>query len=149
MALDALQPRFSPDGSEIVYTSDADGADNIWIMETDGSNARAVTSEKFRLLNNPSWSPDGTYIAARKHYTTVRSLGTGEIWIYHRNGGSGVAVVEKPLLVLKVHIVPVGLLRDLPQTEASPLLIAQVTQRGDVFRVTCFGQLDDCSAEVA
>ena len=92
----SMQPRFSPDGSEIVYTSDADGADNIWIMETDGSNARAVTSEKFRLLNNPSWSPDGTYIAARKHYTTVRSLGTGEIWIYHRNGGSGVAVVEKP-----------------------------------------------------
>ena len=55
-----------------------------------------LTKEKFRLLNNPWWSPDGTYIAARKHFTTGRSLGTGEIWIYHRNGGSGVAVVERP-----------------------------------------------------
>jgi len=92
----AMQPRFSPDGSEIAFTSDAGGGDNIWIMDADGGNARQLTKESFRLLNNPNWSPDGQYIAARKHYTTQRSLGTGEIWIYHRNGGGGVAVVEKP-----------------------------------------------------
>ena len=92
----SMQPRFSPDGAQIAYTSDAAGGDNIWIMQTDGSDARPLTKEKFRLLNNPWWSPDGTYIAARKHFTTGRSLGTGEIWIYHRNGGDGVAVVERP-----------------------------------------------------
>ena len=89
----SMQPRFSPDGNEIAYTSDAGGGDNIWIMGIDGSDARQLTKEDFRLLNNPYWSPDGTYIAARKHFTTTRSLGTGEIWIYHRNGGGGVAVV--------------------------------------------------------
>jgi imidazolonepropionase-like amidohydrolase/Tol biopolymer transport system component len=92
----SMQPRFSPDGSEIAFTTDAAGGDNIWIMQSDGSNARQLTKESFRLLNNPWWSPDGTYIAARKHFTTSRSLGTGEIWIYHRNGGGGVAVVERP-----------------------------------------------------
>ncbi len=92
----SMQPRFSPDGSEIAFTSDAGGGDNIWIMDADGGNARQLTQEDFRLLNNPYWSPDGQYIAARKHFTTSRSLGTGEIWIYHRNGGSGVAVVERP-----------------------------------------------------
>lgn len=92
----AMQPRFSPDGSEIAFTSDAGGGDNIWIANADGSNPRQLTKEDFRLLNNPYWSPDGTYIAARKHFTTTRSLGTGEIWIYHRNGGGGVPVVEKP-----------------------------------------------------
>ena len=92
----SMQPRFSPDGREIAYTSDAGGGDNIWIMSADGSNRRQLTKESFRLLNNPTWSPDGEYIAARKHFTTTRSLGTGEIWLYHRNGGGGVAVVERP-----------------------------------------------------
>ncbi len=86
----SIQPRFSPDGSEIAFISDAGGGDNIWIMNTDGSTPRQLTKEDFRLLNNPYWSPDGQYIAARKHFTTTRSLGTGEIWLYHRDGGSGV-----------------------------------------------------------
>ncbi len=92
----SMQPRFSPDGSEIAFTSDAGGGDNIWIMRADGSNKRQLTKESFRLLNNPSWSPDGNFIAARKHFTTTRSLGTGEIWLYHVKGGDGIAVVEKP-----------------------------------------------------
>ena len=92
----AMQPRFSPDGAEIAFTSDAGGGDNIWIMNADGSNARQLTKESFRLLNNRYWSPDGQYIAARKHFTTTRSLGTGEIWLYHRDGGDGIQVVEKP-----------------------------------------------------
>jgi len=92
----SMQPRWSPDGSEIAFTSDAGGADNIWIMAADGSRPRQLTKEDFRLLNNPAWSPDGRYIAARKHFTTTRSLGAGEIWIYHRSGGDGVAVVERP-----------------------------------------------------
>jgi Tol biopolymer transport system component/imidazolonepropionase-like amidohydrolase len=92
----AIQPRFSPDGTEIAFTSDAGGGDNIWIMNSDGSDARQLTEEDFRLLNNPYWSPDGEYIAAKKHLTTERSAGTGEVWLYHRNGGGGVAVVERP-----------------------------------------------------
>ena len=91
-----VQPRFSPDGSRIAFTSDRGGGDNIWIMNADGSDKREVTKEEFRLLNQPSWSPDGRYIAAKKHFTTGRSLGTGEIWLYHVSGGSGVQLVERP-----------------------------------------------------
>jgi imidazolonepropionase-like amidohydrolase/Tol biopolymer transport system component len=65
-------------------------------MRADGSEKRQLTKEDFRLLNNPAWSPDGNYIAARKHFTTTRSLGTGEVWLYHVLGGDGIAVVEKP-----------------------------------------------------
>lgn len=91
-----IQPRFSPDGKTIAFTSDRGGGDNIWIMNADGSDKRQVTKESFRLLNNPTWSADGQYIAARKHFTTQRSLGTGEIWLYHVSGGDGVQLVKRP-----------------------------------------------------
>jgi imidazolonepropionase-like amidohydrolase/Tol biopolymer transport system component len=92
-----MQPRFSPDGRLIAFTSDRGGGDNIWVMNADGSGARAITRETFELLNNPTWSPDGRYIAARKHFTTQRSLGTGEIWLYHVSGtGNGVPLVQRP-----------------------------------------------------
>lgn len=90
-----VQPRFSPDGTRIAFTSDRGGGDNIWVMNRDGSDKRQVTKEDFRLLNQPAWSPDGRYIAAKKHFTTERSAGTGEIWLYHVSGGGGVQVVER------------------------------------------------------
>ena len=89
------QPRFSPDGRRIAFTSDRGGGDNIWIMNLDGSDKRQLTKEDFRLLNQPSWSPDGRFIAAKKHFTTGRSLGTGEVWLYHVSGGAGVQLVKK------------------------------------------------------
>ena len=84
-----LQPRFSPDGSKISFTSDAGGGDNIWVMKADGSDAKQITKEDFRLLNNAVWTPDGNYLIARKHFTSGRSLGAGELWQYHITGGSG------------------------------------------------------------
>ena len=95
------QPRFSPDGRRIAFTSDRGGGDNIWVMNADGSDKRQVTKEDFRLLNQPSWSPDGRFIAAKKHFTTGRSLGTGEIWLYHVSGGGGVQLVKRASEVLQ------------------------------------------------
>ncbi|MGZ8283866.1 MAG: amidohydrolase family protein, partial [Allosphingosinicella sp.] len=89
------QPRWSPDGQRIAFVSDRGGGDNIWIMAADGSNKKQLTKEEFRLLNQPSWSPDGRYIVAKKHFTTARSLGTGEVWLYHVDGGAGVQLVKR------------------------------------------------------
>ena len=91
-----MQPRFSPDGKYIAFTSDEDGGDNLWIMKADGSDAKAVTTETFRLLNSPAWSPDGNYLVGRKHYTGTRSLGAGEVWMYHKSGGNGVMLTKRP-----------------------------------------------------
>ena len=90
-----VQPRFSPDGKKILFTSDAGGGDNIWVMDRDGSNARQVTKENFRLLNNGVWSQDGKYIIARKHFTSQRSLGAGELWMYHVSGGGGLQLTPR------------------------------------------------------
>lgn len=90
-----IQPRFSPDGKQISYTSDKDGGDNIWIMNADGSDKHPVTKETFRLLNNASWTPDGQFLVARKHFTGTRSLGAGEMWLYHKNGGDGIQLTKR------------------------------------------------------
>jgi len=98
-----MQARFSPDGKRIAYMSDAAGGDNVWVMNADGSNAKEVSKETFRLMNNPVWHPNGKYIAARKHYTGTRSAGSGEIWLFHASSSSvstdkqdGVQLNEKP-----------------------------------------------------
>jgi imidazolonepropionase-like amidohydrolase/Tol biopolymer transport system component len=91
-----MQPRFSPDGKSIAFTSDAGGGDNIWVMSINGNNKRQITNESFRLLNSPAWSPDGRYIVARKHFTGTRSLGAGEIWMYHLAGGKGIQLNKRP-----------------------------------------------------
>ncbi|MCA9657915.1 MAG: PD40 domain-containing protein, partial [Myxococcales bacterium] len=91
-----MQPRYSPDGKHIAFTSDRGGGDNIWVLPRGGGEAKPITKETFRLLNGAVWSPDGQFIAARKHFTKRRSLGSGEIWLYHVSGGKGLQMTEKP-----------------------------------------------------
>src|SRR4051794_29268731 len=90
-----MQPRYSPSGAEIAFTSDRGGGDNIWVMNRDSSSPHAITKETFRLLNGPEWTPDGNFIVARKHFTSSRSAGSGEMWLYHRSGvGAGVQMTK-------------------------------------------------------
>ncbi len=101
-----FQPRFSHEGNWIAFTSDRDGkdgksGDNIWIIERNTKEVQQVTNEAFRLLNGPAWSPDDQYIVARKHFTSRRSLGAGEMWMYHRDAASfdamaGVQLTKRP-----------------------------------------------------
>ncbi|NND70645.1 MAG: amidohydrolase family protein, partial [Rhodothermales bacterium] len=90
-----VQPRFSPDGNKIAFTSDRGGGDNLWIIGTDGSDPVQVTDEKFRLVNGPAWTRDGSYLLGRKHFTSTRSLGAGEVWMYHVSGGAGLQLTKR------------------------------------------------------
>ncbi len=90
-----VQPRFSPDGKELAYTSDRGGGNNIWRVAVNGGTPAQVSKEDFRLTNNPSWTPDGQFLVARKHFTGQRSLGAGELWMYHRSGGAGLQLTKQ------------------------------------------------------
>ncbi|GAB3344438.1 amidohydrolase family protein [Marilutibacter aestuarii] len=94
-----VQPRWSPDGRELAFTSDRGGGNNLWRIGADGQGAVQVSMEDFRLLNNPAWTPDGRFIIGRKHFTSERSLGAGELWQYHASGGvakgGGLQLTEK------------------------------------------------------
>ena len=90
-----VQPRYSPAGTYISFTSDAEGGNNIWVMTADGQNAKAITKEKYRLLNNAVWTPDGKSLVARKHYTSERSVGAGEMWQYPLVGSAGLQITKR------------------------------------------------------
>ena len=90
-----VQPKFSPNGKYISFTSDAEGGDNIWVMTADGKDAKSITKESFTLLNNAVWTPDGISLVARKHFTSGRSLGAGEMWQYPLSGAAGLQLTKR------------------------------------------------------
>jgi imidazolonepropionase-like amidohydrolase/Tol biopolymer transport system component len=91
-----MQPKFSPDGTRLAFTSDRDGLWNIWTMDLEGKHAKQISRDRRWFINSPAWSPDGAYIFARRHFVKERSLGAGEIWMYHAAGPSdGLQVTER------------------------------------------------------
>ncbi len=82
-----MQPGFSPDGKQLVFVSDRNGSENVWISDADGSNPRALTTGERENYVSPTWTPDGQYIVATKGF---------QLWIYHRDGGSGIQLTGQP-----------------------------------------------------
>lgn len=54
-------PVWSPDGTKIAYSADPKGNYDIFIMDSDGSNIKPVTSSS-KDETEPSWYPDGKKI---------------------------------------------------------------------------------------
>lgn len=83
MAMDA-QPRFSPDGQRVVFTSDRSGGQGVWLIDVDRSDTTQVTRGKHDMYDSPEFSPDGKYVFVTKDY---------QLWMYHVDGGTGVRVI--------------------------------------------------------
>jgi len=84
MALDG-QPRFSPDGKRVVFTSDRNGGEGVWIMTLDRTDTVQITRGKSDKYDSPEWTPDGKYVL----FTRGNSL-----QIAHVDGGTGTALVR-------------------------------------------------------
>jgi Tol biopolymer transport system component len=56
-------PRYSPDATHIVFMSDRTGFDELWVSDSEGQNARQLTSFGRATLGSPRWSPDSRLIA--------------------------------------------------------------------------------------
>ena len=93
-----FQPRISPDGKSIAFITDRRGQYNLWLMDADGSNPRPVFSDLNVAAFEPAWTPDGRFIVVRRAARGAfggggAATGSG-LWMYHKDGGTGVALVS-------------------------------------------------------
>lgn len=57
-------PRWSPDGSKIIFSGDKEGKLRIWQINSDGSGLEQITTDQEGMNPHhyPFWSPDGSYV---------------------------------------------------------------------------------------
>jgi len=106
-----FQPRFSPDGNRILFTSDRGGAFAVWVADFDGSalsGYRNLNEGDSRTWGGANWAADGEWILARKRVTDTSSIGVAELWMLHRDGGSGIQLVAPKAEVDSFHASPDG-----------------------------------------
>ncbi len=89
MALDT-NPRFSPDGKSIVFTSDRSGNDNVWIMDLSTKETTQITKDEKGEVQSADWSPDGNYIAVSKGKRNLK------LYVFHKDGGGGSQLIKEP-----------------------------------------------------
>ena len=85
-----FSPAWSPDGNKIVFTSNRDRRNEIYVMNIDGTN-------QTRLTTNPgnaaaTWSPDGTKIA----FFSSRDAGRNEIYVMNADGSNQTRITNVP-----------------------------------------------------
>jgi dipeptidyl aminopeptidase/acylaminoacyl peptidase len=98
LAMDRISdPQVSPDGRSVVFVVRATdlaanrGATDLWLVGTDGSGLRRMTSHS-ASEGNPRWAPDGKTI----YFLSTRS-GSSQIWQIAVGGGEATQVTNLPL----------------------------------------------------
>ena len=88
--LSDLQPTWSPNGREIVFSRSENGRlPQIYIMDSRGGNARAISGDHVND-RHPAWSPDGNRIA----FVHARALGQPAIYTMNVNGENRVRLSD-------------------------------------------------------
>jgi WD40 repeat protein len=91
MAFDG-QPRFSPDGRWIAFTSDRDGAENLWIQNLETKETRQITKLRDKTMQSPEWTPDGKYLVVSIGEIVFKPA---KLWLFHVDGGTGIQLIKQ------------------------------------------------------
>jgi len=100
-----LDPAWSPDGTQIVFTTNFTGRPNIWKVKASGGWPIQLVQAEDRQLG-AAWSPDGKWIFYQQD-TAGNEL--YQIYKVSANGGEPIDVTNRPKIrFLNFHISPDG-----------------------------------------
>jgi Tol biopolymer transport system component len=85
------EPRFSPDGKELVFLSDRSGGTQVWRSAADGSGAVQLTSLDATIASGARWSPDGKSIVF-----VANPAGQVDVYLTTPNGTTPRVLVAHP-----------------------------------------------------
>jgi serine/threonine protein kinase len=77
-----FNPRYSPDGKRVAFSSNRTGAFEVWVADSDGLGAVPVTSFGGARVGSPRWSPDGESIVF-----DCNDRGEPRIYVVNASGG--------------------------------------------------------------
>jgi len=80
------EPRLSPDGRRVAYTTEAGGARQVFILDLRSGATRQLTASE-KPVSDPQWAPDGAHLAF------VRD---DAIWLIGANGTRPTVVADHP-----------------------------------------------------
>ncbi|HSE96846.1 MAG TPA: protein kinase, partial [Blastocatellia bacterium] len=86
-----LNPQFSPDGKQVAFLSDRSGDSEVWVCESEGSNARQLTSFGGPQADCARWSPDGERLVFQTY-----PEGHLDIYLVNVRGGPPERLTHEP-----------------------------------------------------
>lgn len=86
-------PRFSPDGTRLVFVSDRSGDNNLWLLSLGDGEARPLTKGVAYTYLSPDWTPDGQYVVVARGGGLI---GLEKLWLFHADGGTGLPLIRQP-----------------------------------------------------
>ncbi|HOU41119.1 MAG TPA: hypothetical protein PK829_07610 [Promineifilum sp.] len=88
--VDDSAPAWSPDGQWIAFgraPADTAAGRQLWLMRSDGSDARALTAEPAIFHGPPTWSPDGRALLYQR-YDLNDPAATPQVWSLRPSDGA-------------------------------------------------------------
>jgi Tol biopolymer transport system component len=86
----SLVPSWSPDGSRVAFTSDADGNYEIYTMRPDGTDVRQLTFTRPPIQHvGPKYSPDGSTLLYASDKDETDRANQQDLWVMPSEGGVG------------------------------------------------------------